>query len=73
MESLIWSAQGDTYELYDLRTDPEQLHNLAARQPQMVTRLAAAMKAAPSYWSPRISQVFSADEIERLRALGYLR
>jgi len=71
--ALIWSGQGNTYELYDLRTDPEQLHNLAARQPETVTRLAAAMKAAPSYWSPRISQVFNADEIERLRALGYLR
>ena len=71
--SLIWSCQGNTYELYDLRTDPGQLRNIAAREPEVVERLAAAMRDAPRYWTRSVTRDFSPEELERLRALGYLR
>ena len=71
--TLIWSGQGDTYELYDMGVDPGQLRNIAAAEPEIVAELAAALRAAPSYWSPKIAQAFTEDELERLRALGYLR
>ena len=71
--TLIWSGQGDTYELYDMTADPGQLRNIAAAEPDIVAELAAALRSAPSYWSPKISQAFTEEELEQLRALGYLR
>ena len=71
--TLIWSGQGNTYELYDLRNDPAQLDNIAADEPDVVERLRAVLESAVSYWSPRIIQAPSEEELERLRALGYIR
>ena len=60
--TLIWSCQGNTYELYDLSTDPAQRHNIAAREPEVVERLAAAMRDAPAYWTRSVTRDFSPEE-----------
>ena len=57
--TLIWSGQGDTYELYDMTADPGQLRNIAATEPAIVAELTAALRSAPSYWSPKISRAFT--------------
>ena len=46
---LIQSADGKVQELYNLKDDPNEEHNLAASQPQRVADLAARIKKA---WSP---------------------
>jgi arylsulfatase len=52
------------WELYDLRVDPTELHDLAAEQPDLVTELAAAWDAAA-----RANDVFPLDEGSALRFL----
>jgi arylsulfatase A-like enzyme len=71
--TLIWSGQGDTYELYDLRVDPGQHRNIADHEPETVNRLASAMRGAPAFWTPQIRGTLDEAALERLRALGYLR
>jgi arylsulfatase A-like enzyme len=69
---LIWSAYGDTYELYDLERDPGEQRNLAAEQPERVARMAAAFDSHVAYWSfPAPIEVGDGTR-EKLRALGYL-
>lgn len=74
---LVLDRQGGPTELYDLRRDPGERENLAAREPEQVARLGAALEAhlerqralgtvAPA---PRLD----AEERELLRGLGYLR
>ncbi len=71
-ESLVWSAYGDTFELYDLAADPGQLRNLVRGRPDASRRLAAQLDvAAPAPWAPRVTTPVSAEDETRLRALGY--
>lgn len=72
-ERLIWSAYGDTYELYDLDSDPEERTNLARQRPASVERLARLLEAAPRWWAPRIVQGITEDALEELRTLGYIQ
>ncbi|MCP4654701.1 MAG: sulfatase-like hydrolase/transferase, partial [bacterium] len=68
------------YELYDLSTDPLDTEDLAARRPEVVERLqgqlarwrerAAAQRLAPA---EEARDRLSAEALERLRALGYIR
>jgi arylsulfatase A-like enzyme len=63
-------------ELYDLAADAGEQVNLAAADPERVTRLRAELRAleaehAPRGWARRRSG--DVDEAELLRALGYLR
>ncbi len=68
------------YELYDHRQDPLNLNDVAREHPDVVERLAADL----ARWRRRSEAVrlpadealagtLSADELERLRSLGYLR
>jgi choline-sulfatase len=65
-------------EYYDLRTDPRELHNLAAAAPPAVTDLAARLAAVMARATP-IEQVvqqamaLGAEDVQRLAALGYVR
>ena len=69
---LVWSAYGDTHELYDLRRDPGERRNLAARRPDLVMALRAEMDAHPPVWR-RTAAARGADRsLDRLRALGYV-
>lgn len=66
-------------ELFDTRTDPLNLHNLAAQHPDIVARLArliadwrAATEAARLPSDSDAQESLSHDELERLRSLGYI-
>jgi len=70
-----------TLQLYDLVNDPRERENLAAAQPDLVRRLDAELAQhlladqarRDALRSPAGGEVeLDADEIERLRALGYL-
>ena len=74
---LIANRQTGKLRLFDLENDPGERRNLAKREPETVERLAKDLRA----WNARIDAErregaqpnFSAEEIERLRALGYLQ
>ncbi len=74
------SAAVAAVELYDARRDPLDQHDLAAEHPEEVTRLRAALAA----WRAEAEKVrlktsatseptLSAEEIERLKSLGYVQ
>jgi arylsulfatase A-like enzyme len=69
---LIWSAYGDTYELYRLEDDPGETVNLAGEEPERVARMAAAFDGHVEFWSFAESRELSEEARERLKALGYL-
>ena len=71
---LIWTpgaAPEQRFELYDLVNDPQELENLAAREP----KLRAALQRKLGAWLKRGSGAArepSAEDRERLRQLGYV-
>lgn len=73
---LIVNRQTGRYRLFDLETDPGERQNLAQTEPATARKLAGVLNA----WNARIDAErregarpnFSEEEIERLRALGYL-
>jgi arylsulfatase A-like enzyme len=72
---LIERGNGEV-ELYDVREDPAEKHDLAAERPEVVAKLRGALAAFNNTVQPRFSaDSAAADEeaIERLRALGYLK
>ena len=71
--SLIVSMPAGADELYDLRDDPEEIHNVADQHPRVVSRLREALDD----WrrtTPHASAAGTIDptRIEALRALGYI-
>ena len=74
---LILSEPQDRVELYHLQTDPRELVDLAATQPERVremrTRLDAQAAASnpPSQAAPRRYEP-SREEADQLEALGYV-
>ncbi len=68
---LIWSAYGDTWELYDMNRDPGELENLAASEPERVARMAAAFDPQVKFWS--FPEAIEIDEelLKKLKTLGY--
>ncbi|MFK7988497.1 MAG: sulfatase [Sandaracinaceae bacterium] len=69
---LILSSPGDRVQLYDHRADPLEERNLAEAQPEVVSRMRAALDA----WHRETPAVGTAaldpQRIEALRALGYI-
>ena len=73
-------AQAPEFELYDLRKDPREQSNVAAQNPEVVARLAKALDgwhkmalAARLKPDGKATQDMSAEQLERLRSLGYIR
>ena len=71
---------GDTYELYDVRSDPGELNNLAAEHAGLVARLSKVLEewyTGGPRWKERGEEVdlrsLSPEEQEMLRSLGYLQ
>ncbi len=68
------------YELYDVRADPLDQKDLAAQEPGRVERLRAELEA----WRAKVAEIrlepeaagpqsLSAEELERLKSLGYVQ
>lgn len=70
---LIWSAFGETDELYDLSTDPGERRNVARAHPDVVRSLHDVLDVTPPYWVRPAPVDLSPERIEELRALGYIR
>jgi len=65
-------VEAPTPELYDLKQDPGQLHNLASERRADTERLARVVQAAVSKASPPPAAApATGDSRERLRSLGY--
>jgi arylsulfatase A-like enzyme len=67
-------------ELYDFEKDPLDQHDLSAQHPEVVRKLSAEMDAWKKQAEARrvkpdaeAARALSAEELERLRALGYLQ
>ena len=78
---LIWNvgvpAGVAEYELYDHSEDPLDLHDIAAEHPDVVERLRGELErwrtwAESHQLAADAATEMSADELERLRSLGYL-
>jgi predicted Zn-dependent protease len=69
-------VQGTETELFDLRADPEERRNLAAREPERVERMRSALQAALARMAPggdaARGAALSPEQEERLRSLGYV-
>ncbi len=70
-ETLIWSAYGPTFELFQLDVDPLQQRNVIGLVPDRAAALRAELEAAVGFWV-RAPRVENTDErLEFLRSLGY--
>ena len=69
---LIWSAYGNTYELYDQSHDPDFRNNLADAHPEIVDRLRRQMAKRRPVRRPTEAAEPSEKAKEQLRALGYV-
>ena len=70
---LIWSAFGETEELYNLASDPREHRNIARSQPELVRSMRAVLDVTPPYWARLAPVDLSPERIEELRALGSIR
>ncbi len=71
------NAPGNT-QLYNLRHDPTEMHNLSSAQPERLARLLRTLRtertaARAAQQSPHEQVRPDAAELERLRSLGYVR
>lgn len=79
---LIWNTHSSDdrpeYELYDHRQDPINMNNVAADHPEVVARLADYLKnwhqaaLAAKLDAEAAAEEMSEQELEKLRALGYI-
>jgi len=65
-------------ELYNLDSDPEELHNLAEEFPEVVDRLFIRLKReflekGIRFWEGDTSKEVSKETLERLKSLGYIK
>ncbi|HIF99166.1 MAG TPA: DUF4976 domain-containing protein [Myxococcales bacterium] len=73
---LIFNSKDEDWALYDLENDPQEAHNLASKKPALVAEITAEMRARYADFDPSPAPEdrveLDADELERLRALGYV-
>jgi arylsulfatase A-like enzyme len=70
---LHYAHPQEAWELYDLARDPGEHHDLAAREPERSAELRELLATRLGDGSPAAHRVEpSADEMEQLRALGYV-
>jgi len=79
---LIWNTfipdGRPEYELYDHQQDPINMHNVAADHPEVVERLADYLKSwhkaalAAKIDTETAAEEMSTEELDKLRALGYI-
>jgi iduronate 2-sulfatase len=79
---LIWNQQPlrglPEYELFDHQADPLNLHDVAAEHPERVSGLRRLIEewkeaAMAARLDPASTEGMSAEDLERLRALGYVQ
>src|SRR5262249_36848393 len=63
---------GAAAEVYDVRTDPREEHDVAASQASVATAMSARASAIHGAAAASAAKALSADAQERLRALGYV-
>ena len=75
---LIENVSRQKLELYDIEADPQERVDLAAREPELVRELEAALRGAQASAAERgkdlaldATRTPSASEVELLKALGY--
>jgi arylsulfatase A-like enzyme len=71
---------GGSYELYDVISDPDELHNLVEERPDIVANLSKVLQdwfTGGARWEQRGEEIdlqtLSPEEQEMLKSLGYLR
>ena len=74
----IWNLDLDSFELYDLSSDPTETQDLAAQEPELTARLLDFGKAwLKGVGEPLVSggedQEIDPEVLERLKALGYAK
>jgi arylsulfatase A-like enzyme len=71
---LIYEHRGDSYALYDLDRDPGEQVDISSQQPELTQRLIAAMRERYEgiEAAPAPDAELAPEEVERLRALGYI-
>ena len=72
IEESYEGARGEI-RLYDLASDPDELHELTAERPQRARELFARFREMDGAANAPRSEVVDALDAERLRALGYAR
>jgi len=68
---LIVTPFASTIELYDLDVDPDELHDVAADQPELVEELRGAIAGWRARTAEAVGQL-DRENLERLRSLGYV-
>ena len=75
----IWNVEPATVELYDLREDPGEQHDLAAAQPDLATAIRETATAWLEECRARAGAVvpeqgeLTPEQLERLRTIGYVK
>jgi arylsulfatase A-like enzyme len=71
---LIYEYRADSYVLYDLDRDPGEQVDISSREPEITKQLVAAMRERyeGAAAAPAPEAELAPEEVERLRALGYI-
>ena len=73
---LIYESKGGTHALYDLEADPAETVDVTEREPEIASRLSQVMTARYQDFRPEPETgsevVLDPEDLERLRALGYV-